>query len=125
MKALDAADELDDGPHRDANETQFLRRKNIGAPENGRPNQPLKINREGGCMKKQIARTVTILSLLVMLSVVANNVYAFPAGCPSCYQYSASASAHSTPHAVAADAPSDASGSFIFWLQLAMLFGSL
>ena len=35
-------------------------------------------------MKKQVAKTISILSLFVMLSVSASNVSAGGAGCPSC-----------------------------------------
>jgi hypothetical protein len=69
-------------------------------------------------MKKQIAKTVTILSLFVVLSLVASNVYAFPVGCPSCASQSA-------VYAVTADAKSDVSGGFMFWVDLAMLFAGL
>jgi hypothetical protein len=87
-------------------------------------------------MKKQIAKTISILSLFIMLSVGASNVSAFPT-CPGCkpkppVQYAVSASAQNVTQAPARGlggqetvptAPPENSFSFAFFLvQLAMGF---
>ena len=92
-------------------------------------------------MKKQIAKTISILSLFVVLSVSASNVSAFPR-CPGMCQpavrYAASAPAQTANSAtvqiaspapaqdtMAVDAQSAGAGSFVFWAQLALLFAHL
>ena len=77
-------------------------------------------------MKKHIGKTVSILSLFVMLSVCASNVSA-GGGCSTCNpraQYVVSASAQDTTAAVARPAGDD---SFIalFWTRLAVFFAPL
>ena len=84
-------------------------------------------------MKKQIAKTISILSLFVMLSVGASNVSAFPcARCKPPVQYAASAPAQNVTQAPARDlggqetvptTQPENSFSFTFFLvQLAMGF---
>jgi hypothetical protein len=85
-------------------------------------------------MKKQVAITISILSLFVMLSVSASNVSAFP-GCPSCkplIQYAPTASARifrpaPAQDTTAADAQPVGGVSFdaLFWVQLAMFYAQL
>src|SRR5262249_20570303 len=93
------------------------------------------IKPQGGYMKKHIAKTITILSLFITLSVSASNVSAFPGvgnRCEPTAQYAVSASAQNATQAPARDSggqetafttqPGD-SFSFAFFLaQLAMRF---
>ena len=91
-------------------------------------------------MKKQAARTLSTLSLLITLSVGASTVSAFPTGCTrSCQppvQYAASTPVQTVnPTSVETPAPSaalthaqpDRSDVFIalFWLRLVTIVSSL
>ena len=84
-------------------------------------------------MKKQVARTITTLSLFVVLSVGASHVSAFPrcAGlCRPAVRYAAAApaqNAHAVPvqDTLAVNAPSAGIGSLDFWAELAMFFARL
>jgi len=93
-------------------------------------------------MKKHIAKTITILSLFVTLSVSASNVSA-GGGCSTCNphaQYAVSGAAQTTSSASAQDAGpgptqdstaadaqpvGDASSIALLWTRLAVFFASL
>ena len=90
-------------------------------------------------MKKQAARTIATLSLLITLSVVASNVSAFPTGCGGrcqSVQYAATVPVQTTnPTSVETPAPRAAlrqtqpersDGVFaLFWVRLVSMFSSL
>jgi len=93
-------------------------------------------------MKKQVAKTITTLSLFMALSVSASNVPAFPGGCGTCKPsggFAATAPAQTAnPAAVQNAGPvlwqhtlaqtqSESSVGFValFWTRLAVFFASL
>ncbi len=86
-------------------------------------------------MKKQIAKTISILSLFVVLSVSASNVSAFPkcpTGCQPAVRYVASAPAQTANLATVQAASSVAEQPdglsqliALFWLPVAGFFASL
>ena len=89
-------------------------------------------------MKKQAARTITILSLFIALSVSASKVSAFPncSGCKPPVQYAASVPAQTIdPTFVKSPAPREpltdaqrqtSDGYFaLFWARLLTIFASI
>ena len=97
-------------------------------------------------MKKQVAKTISILSLFVVLSVGATSVSAFPCpggGCGTPVQYAVSASVQTTSPADAqsaqdvssaptqdttatyAQTAGDVSFVTLFWVELATFFTQL
>ena len=97
----------------------------------------------GEFMKKQVAKTITTLSLFIALSVSASNVFAFPGGCGTCkpsVSYAATAPGQTANLAAVqnvspvlgqdtafAQTQSESAVGFValFWTRLAVFFASL